>query len=60
MLGYRVCPERPLIIADYWFAFTAKSGTSGECIWLEPVVSFFHSQHTRQGEGDCCEALDGP
>lgn len=39
VLGIKRCPERPLIISDYWYIFVRKSSTSGEAIWMDPVVS---------------------
>lgn len=39
VLGLKTCPERPLIVSDYWYIFVRKSSTSGEAIWMDPVVS---------------------
>lgn len=38
-LGVKQCPERPLVISDFWYFYTRKRSSSGEAIWLDPVVS---------------------
>lgn len=55
VLGLVNCPERPLIISDFWYFFTRKQSTSGEAIWLDPVVSCSRAR-AAHGRQESCNA----
>jgi hypothetical protein len=39
VLGQLACPQRPLIVANWWYAFNGvQGGVSGEELWMGWVV----------------------
>lgn len=38
VMGVIECPERPIILTDYWYFYSFENSNSGEGIWGDPIV----------------------